>query len=204
MEQLSGEVTLLLSKIKEGDEAARERLIPIVYRELRRLASQYLRNEHRAPTIQATALINEVYIRLFGSAAVEWESRKHFYGMAAQAMRHILIDHARSKFRLRAKNSGPTITVSLDQAVTMAMDISSELLDLDEALSRLAKDEPRQEEIVELRFFAGLSEEEIAEILGISTRTVRREWNIARAWLYREISGSDKPSSGPSVETDRP
>jgi len=188
--EMPGEITQLLWRIENGDFGAREILVDVVYHELHRLANNHLRGEHRAQTIQATALIHEVYIRLFGNAAIHWENRKSFYGMAAQAMRRILVDHARDKFKLRAKGHGPISSVSLAGAVTLASTESAQMVVLDEALTRLAQQEPRQEQIVELRFFAGLDEKEIARILGISERTVQREWNVARAWLYREVSDS--------------
>jgi RNA polymerase sigma-70 factor, ECF subfamily len=187
-----GEITQLLWRIENGDAEARENLIAVVYRQLHRIARFYLRGEGRAQTIQATALIHEVYIYLFGNAPIHWNDRKSFYGMAAQAMRRILVEHARGKFKLRAKKHGPISWVSLAETVALASTESAQMIVLDEALTSLGRQEPRQVQIVELRFFAGLDEKEIARILGISERTVQREWRVARAWLYREVSDSTK------------
>ena len=182
---MSEQVTNLLFAWGEGDEAARDRLIPLVYHELRRIAAHYLRNERGNHTLQTSALVNEAYLRLVDQI-VPWQSRAHFFGIAAQLMRQILVDHART--RLRLKRGGGQAQVSLAEAEHLAEGKSADLLALDDALQALAAVDPQQGRIVELRFFAGLTIEETAEVTGLSTATVEREWRASRAWLRVELS----------------
>lgn len=189
MEPSDTDVTALLSKMAEGDASAAEKLVPIVYEELKRLARRYMRRERADHTLQTTALVHEAYLRLVGQEAVRWQGRSHFLGIAAQIMRRILTDHARRNLRL--KRGGARQILPLDEALAFSPEHSDELLKLDEALDRLAKLDPRQGRIVELRFFAGLTVEETADFLGISPKTVKRDWAVARAWLHAEVGGSD-------------
>ena len=180
----SQEITQLLLAWSDGDQAALEKLTPLVYAELHRLAKGYMFGERPGHTLQTTALINEAYMRLIDWKNVRWQGRAHFFGVAAQVMRRILVDFARA--RHYAKRGGAAAQVSLDEAVTIHEDRSAELIALDEALKSLAEIDPRKSQVVELRFFGGLSAKETAEALKVSLRTVEREWNSARAWLYRE------------------
>jgi len=181
-----GEVTNLLIELKNGNRDAESRLMPLVYGELRRLAGLYMRGERPGHTLQATALVHEAYLRLVGYEDVDWQNRAHFFGVAANLMRRILVDHARAK--QAKKRGGGDQKVSLDQAVLVRPEAPEQFLALDEALERLAKRDPRQARIVELRYFGGLSEEETAEVLEISVRTVKRDWSVARAWLYQQLN----------------
>lgn len=181
----SQDVTRLLSALTRGDEGAAAKLIPAVYDELRRLAASYMRRERPDHTLQATALVHEAYLKLVEQRSVNWQSRAHFFGVAAQLMRRILIDHARG--HLRQKRGGEQRKVALDEAVVCSEQQSEELLAVDEALQRLAKLDARQARVVELRFFGGLSVEEAAEVLGISPKTVKRDWSVAKAWLYADL-----------------
>jgi RNA polymerase sigma factor (TIGR02999 family) len=186
----SQEITQLLLAWSDGDQAALDKLTPLVYAELRRLARGYMFGERPGHTLQTTALINEAYLRLIDWKNVRWQGRAHFFGVAAQVMRRILVDFARA--RHYAKRGGTAQQVSLDEAITIHEDRSAELIALDEALKSLAEIDPRKSQIVELRFFGGLSAKETAEALKVSLRTVEREWNSARAWLYRELRGKDE------------
>jgi len=186
----SQEITQMLLAWSDGDQAALEKLTPLVYAELRRLAKGYMFGERPGHTLQTTALINEAYMRLIDWKNVRWQGRAHFFGVAAQVMRRILVDFARS--RHYAKRGGAAQQVSLDEAVTVHEDRSAELIALDEALKSLAEIDPRKSQVVELRFFGGLNAKETAEALKVSQRTVEREWNSARAWLYRELRGKDE------------
>jgi RNA polymerase sigma-70 factor (ECF subfamily) len=179
------DVTVLLSELQKGDPAAASKLIPLVYNELRRLAGHYMRQERPDHTLQATALVHEAYLKLINQRSVDWQGRAHFFGIAAQLMRRILIDHARG--HLREKRGGAQQALPLDEMLVFTPAQSSELLNLDEALERLAKLDARQSRIVELRFFGGLSNEETAEFLGISSKTVKRDWSLAKAWLHGEL-----------------
>lgn len=183
-------VTQLLIGWGQGDKEALDRLVPIVYDELRRQAARYLRRERVGHTLQTTALIHEAYLRLIDQKNVQWQNRAHFFGIAAQLMRRILVDHARTK--KRAKRGGSDVRVSLGdvQAVVKGKDL--DVVALDEALDRLAQVDEQQSKIVELRFFSGLTVEETAEVLGISTATVKRDWSMAKAWLHREISNDEQ------------
>ena len=178
-------VTQLLHDWSDGDREALDKLIPIVYEELRRQAVRYLQRERPGHTLQTTALIHEAYLRLIDQKDVRWQNRAHFFGIAAQLMRRILVDHARS--RQAAKRGGSDIKLPLEEGMIVAEGKDVNLVALDEALERLAAIDPQQSRVVELRFFSGLSVEETAAVLGVSTRTVKRDWNVAKAWLRREI-----------------
>jgi RNA polymerase sigma-70 factor, ECF subfamily len=183
----SREITHLLVAWSDGDRAALDRLVPIVQPELRRLARHYMARQQPGHTLQATALINEVYLRLIEWRNLRWQDRAHFFGVSAQLMRRTLVDHARRQQSL--KRGGDAIAISLDEAVVVSPERSADLIAIEEALHRLAAFDPRRSRIVELRFFGGLSVEETAEVLKSSPRTVKREWNLARAWLYCELTG---------------
>ncbi len=181
-----GDVTRLLSAWSDGDEEALSALMPLVYDELRSLAAAYLRRERPDHTLRTSALIHEAYLRLVDQKRVRWHNRVHFFGVAAQAMRRVLVDHARSQ--QQAKRGGGARKVSLEEALTVAPEQAPELVALDEAMERLAAIDPRQAKIVELRFFGGLTSEEIGRVLGVSIPTVTRGWRMARAWLYRSLT----------------
>jgi len=187
MPDAPGEVTRLLMGLRKGDLSAQEQLIPLVYKELRALAGRYMRHERPGHTLQPTALVHEAYIRLTGIHDINWQNRAHFFAVAAQLMRRILIDRARAQ--QAHKRGGDYAGITLDEALVAAPADSERLLALDEALNRLAKLDPRQARIVELRFFAGLTEEETAQVLEVSPRTVKRDWRVAKAWLYRQLEG---------------
>jgi len=180
------EITQLLQAWSDGSQEALDKLSPFVYEELHRLARHYMRGERRDHTLQTTELINEAYLRLIDWKNVRWQNRAHFFGVAAQMMRRILVDFARS--RRYAKRGGDGCRVSLSEAAVVA-EQSADFVALDEALQSLAEIDPRKSRIVELRFFGGLSVEETAEVLKISPRTVMRDWTLAQAWLYRELGG---------------
>lgn len=179
------EITHLLAAWRGGDESALERLVPVVERELRRLAGHYMRRERDGHTLQTTALINEVYLRLVDGPHISWESRAHFYGIAAKLMREVLVDYARSRRRL--KRGGDAAQVSLSEAAVLTEEKSAELVALHEALNKLAAIDPRKSRVVELRYFVGLSAEEVAEVLKVSVATVMRDWSMARSWLRKEV-----------------
>lgn len=182
------DVTVLLTQINNGDSNAPEELLPLVYGELRKLAGGYLKNERPDHTLQPTALVHEAYIRLVDWQNIDWKNRAHFFAVAAQVMRNILVDHARKK---KAEIHGGNLQkLALDEAISFSNTKEVDLVDLDDALQDLAKLDERQSKIVELRFFAGLTIEETAHALGISTMTVSREWNFAKAWLYRRLSNN--------------
>ncbi len=181
-----GELTALLRAWGSGDLQARDELLPLVYGELRRRAAAYLRRERADHTLQPTALIHEAYLRLVGQQLVTWQNRAQFLGVAAQMMRRILVDHARAQ--RAAKRPAADMRVTLDERIGAAEPVDSELLLLNQALGELAAFDPRQAQIMELRYFGGLSEREVAEVLAISRSTVTREWQTARAWLYRRLT----------------
>jgi RNA polymerase sigma factor (TIGR02999 family) len=183
------EVTQLLLDWSNGDKAALDKLMPVVYQELRRLARHYMRGERPGHTLQTTALVNEAYMRLVDYKRMRWQDRAHFFAAAAQVMRRILIDHARS--HLYQKRGGGARKVSLDQAAELSAERASDLIAVDAALAELAELDPRKSQIVELRFFGGLSVEETAEVLGVSPPTVQREWRKAKAWLHRAIEAGE-------------
>jgi RNA polymerase sigma factor (TIGR02999 family) len=178
-------VTQLLVDWSSGNQAAHDELMPLVYDDLRRLARRYMRGEGSGHTLQTTGLVNEAYLRLVDQKNVRWQSRAHFFGIAAQMMRRILVDHARK--RQRIKRGGGAFRVSLDKAEAVALEKPTDLLALDEALTRLSELDVRKSRIVELRFFGGLSIEETAEVLQVSPGTVMRDWTLAKAWLYRAL-----------------
>lgn len=180
------DVTQILAQIENGDTAAAERLLPLVYRELRRLAEARLSREAPGQTLQATALVHEVYLRLLGASSPNWQSKAHFFGAAAEAMRRILIDAARKKATVR--HGGQMARVQLDQLDLADHAPSDDILALDEALERLAQDEPIVAKVVSLRYFAGLTIEQTASALDLSVRTVNRHWVFAKAWLLRELN----------------
>lgn len=179
------EVTALLVEVAKGNRAAQDQLVPLVYGELKRLARAYMRRERDDHTLQTTALVHEAYLKLVRNQAPDWQGRSHFFGIAAQLMRQILIDHARG--RLRRKRSGAAVVLPLNEALTFSPEHSEELVRLDEALERLSKLDARQSQIVELRFFGGLSVEDTAKYLGVSPKTVKRDWAVAKVWLHREL-----------------
>ena len=179
------EVTRLLIAWRNGDRAAFDQLIPLVEADLRRLARVRLKGERRDHTLQPSALVNETYLRLINEKAVDWQDRAHFFAIASDRMRDILVDHARR--RARAKRGGHAIRVSLTNADKLVDEPLPEIIAVDEALKTLAAADARQSRIVVLRYFGGLTEEEVAEVLNLSTRTVRREWKSARAWLYSQL-----------------
>jgi len=182
------EITQLLAEWRDGNQAALDDLYPLVYAELHRLARRYMSRERKGHTLQTTALINEAYVRLVDQREVQWANRSHFFAISAQIMRRILIDHARRY--AYAKRGGGARQVSLDETATVALGDLSEFLRLDEALKSLAELDPRRSQVVELKYFGGLNNDEIAGVLKISKNTVIRDWNMARAWLYSELSGS--------------
>ena len=185
------DVTRILHEWKDGNREALDRLIPIVYDELRTIASRQLAREWRHDRLQTTTVVNEAYVKLFAQREVDWQNRGHFFAIAAQLMRRILVDHARRE--LREKHGGGVIHVELSDALSTAAETSLDVLDavaLDAALQKLEALDPDQGRIVELRFFGGLTVEETAAALGISPATVKREWAVAKGWLYRELTGS--------------
>lgn len=178
-------ITHLLKEWSDGDQQALEDLAPLVYDELRQQAARYLRKERPNHSLQATALIHEAFLRLIDVKEVEWQNRAHFFAIAANLMRRILVDHARK--RDAEKRGGSQIWLTLDESLAVAQETDVDLLAIDEALDRLAAIDPQQARIVELRFFSGLTVEETATALDISPKTVKRDWSVARAWLRREI-----------------
>jgi RNA polymerase sigma-70 factor, ECF subfamily len=186
------EVTQLLLAWSGGDRAARDELMPLVYEELRRLAHRYMNRERPDHTLQTSALVNEAYLRLIDQKDVKWQNRAHFLGIAAQMMRRILVDHARK--RSFAKRGGAVSSVPLEEAVIVSPERAAEVIALDDALNNLTELDPRKSQIIELRFFGGLSIEETAEVLGVSPGTVMRDWTFAKAWLRREIFGAKSKS----------
>jgi RNA polymerase sigma factor (TIGR02999 family) len=189
------EVTRLLKNWRSGDESALDRLMPLVYDELHRIARRYMRRERVGHTLQTSALVNEAYLRLVGRREIEWQNRAHFFAVAAQVMRRLLVDYARG--RKFAKRGGDRLQVTLDEQAGAFEEQPAEVLALHEALEKLATVDQRKSQLVELRYFGGMSVEETAEVLGVSGITVKREWLKAKAWLYREIhkSGSHKPGA---------
>jgi RNA polymerase sigma factor (TIGR02999 family) len=184
----SDNLTALLVEWREGDEAALNRLMPLVYDQLRRIAHRYVQRERDGHTLQTSALINEAYLRL-ADQEVAWQNRSHFFAVTARVMRHILIDHARR--RRYAKHGGEARQVPIEEASAMSLERAAELIALEEALDELAKLDQRKSRVVELRYFGGLSLEETAEVLDISLMTVRRDWRAAKAWLYRQLKETE-------------
>lgn len=189
---MSGErknqVTQILHDWSGGDREAPERLMPLVYDEMRRIARSFISRERQGHTLQPTALVNEAYLRLVDQNSVSWQSRAHFYSVAASMMRRVLIDHAR--MRATEKRGGGAVRLSIEDVQVPIEERAANFVAMDEALERLSQFNERGRKIVEMRFYAGMSEEEIAEVLGVSTRTVLRDWKAARVWLFRELSQS--------------
>jgi RNA polymerase sigma factor (TIGR02999 family) len=199
-ETSTSEVTQLLLAWGNGDKAALDRLMPLLYDELRRLAASYLRRERDGHTLETSALAHEAYMRLVDQNLVQWRNRAHFFGIAAQMMRRILVDHARS--HRYAKRGGGARRVSLDEAPQLGVQRAPDLVALDDALQALAQVDPEKARIVELRFFGGLTTEEVAEVMGVSTATVTRHWRLARAWLYRALSNGAPGAATENASAD--
>ena len=185
-DELQHEVTRILNEWSDGDANAPERLMPFVYDELRRRARSYLARERNSHTLQPTALVHEAYLRLIDQTRINWQNRAHFFALAANTMRRVLIDHARA--HTTGKRGGAAVRLSIEDVQIPLEQRAADLVALDEALEELAKFDERKSKIVEMRFFGGLTDEEIAEVLGVSSRTVLRDWKTARLWLYRELS----------------
>lgn len=185
VEDQSSEITRLLRAWSSGDQAALDQLMPLVYQELRKMAGRYMSRQNPDHTLQTTALIHEAYLRLVDQTQKQWNGSAHFFAVAATAMRHILVDYARS--RQVAKRGGEIPVISLEEAAIVSAERAAEVVALDDALKTLAEIDPRKSKIVELRYFGGLSVEETAEVVQVSPVTVMRDWNLARAWLYREL-----------------
>ncbi len=181
------DVTILLDAWGKGDKSALDKLTPLIYSELERLARRYMSREQASPTLETGVLLNEAFLRLVRWKTARFENRSHFYGLASQIMRRVLVDHARS--RGYQKRGGPVRPLSLDEAIAVSPERSSDLVALDEALQRLASFDERKGRVVELRFFGGLTVEETAEVLQVSPCTIMRDWNLAKAWLHRELRG---------------
>jgi len=182
----AGDITRLLGEFKAGSKAAESRLLEIVYPELRKIAGRYLRRETSGHTLQPTALVNEAYLQLMGQRDKEWQNRSHFFAVAAQLMRRILVDYART--RKAGKREGGRQRLELTDALMVSEDRLDEIISVDSALDKLAEFDARKSRVVELRFFGGLTEEEVADVLQVNTRTVRRDWNFAKAWLHGELN----------------
>ena len=194
-----GEITKLLHAWSEGDQSALERLTPIVFDELHRLAGRYMKRERPGHSLQTTALVNEAYMRLVDYNRMEWQDRAHFFAVSAQLIRRILVEHAR---RHNLRRGGGVQHVSLEEAAVVGGRRSADLVALDDAMNSLARIDPRKVQVVEMRFFGGLSVEETAEVLKVSTVTVMRDWSTAKAWLYRELAGGSSDGLR-SMETSR-
>jgi RNA polymerase sigma factor (TIGR02999 family) len=180
------EVTELLIEWSNGDKAALDKLMPLIHEELRRLAHYYMSHERPGHTLQTSALVNEAYLRLVNREGVHWQNRAHFFAIAAQVMRTILVDHARS--HAYAKRGGGAHKIELDEAMIVSRERAAEVVALDDALKELANFDPQQSRVVELRFFGGLTIEETAEVLDLSPATIKREWSTAKAWLYQQVA----------------
>ncbi len=193
MDSDTSRISRLLGRVREGNQQAQQELLPLVYQELRRIASRYMMRERADHTLQTTALVHEAYLRMVGQEpSVDWQNRAHFFAVAATVMRRILVDYARS--RSSQKRGGKRPHLVLDEALVFDSNRLEEVLAVDEALSRLQEWDPRQSHIVEMRFFGGLTEKEIAEALDVSVRTVKRDWSFARAWLKNELSRQADPN----------
>jgi RNA polymerase sigma-70 factor (ECF subfamily) len=185
-EAAAQDISTLLRAWSDGDQSALERLTPVVYDELHRLARRYMKGERSGHSLQTTALVNEAYMRLVDYERMQWQNRAHFFAVSAQLMRRILVEHAR---RHNLKRGGGVQHIALDEAALVCGDQDTDLVALDDAMNGLARIDPRKVQVVEMRFFGGLSVEETAEVLKVSPVTVKRDWRAARAWLYRELSG---------------
>lgn len=190
---MPGEITQLLAEIREGNRTAESHLAALVYDDLHRMADRCMRRERPDHSLQATILVHEAYIRLVNQEDQNWQNRSHFFAIAARLMREILIDHARS--RRAIKRGGPRPALRLDDVIVVSEDRLEEIIGIDKALTRLAEKDARLARIVELRFFGGLTEEEIGEVLGVTARTVKRDWRVAKAWLHGELSGGTDDDS---------
>src|SRR6266567_6315512 len=187
MPEADGDVTILLAQVREGNREAGDRLIPLIYSELRRMAGAYMNGERSGHTLQATALVHEAYLRMINDRPADWRNRAHFFAIAAHTMRQVLLDYARR--RHAEKRGGPEARkVDIEEALLIAPEKLEDLLALDEALEQLAQFDPQQSRLIELRFFAGLNVEDAAEVMGLSTATVKREWRSAKAWLHRALA----------------
>lgn len=191
------ELTRLLEAVSEGNRSAVDQLLPIVYHELRALAQRRLSAERSDHTLQATALVHEAYMKLIDQREVQWQNRAHFFGVAALAMRRILVNHAKAKGRVKRGGGGARVELTEAAAITAEPDL--DIVALDEAMKRLAEVDERAARVVELRFFGGMSVEETAEVLQVAPATVKRDWTIARAWLLREIQKGDESDDGPGA-----
>jgi len=189
VEASARQITTILQRWSQGDDHALDSLMPLVYHELRRIASYILKGERPGNTLQPTALVSEAYLKLAGGTKMRWQDRAHFFAVAARAMRQILVDYARR--HQREKRGGKAQRLQLDEALVFAVERSEELLALDEAMDRLAAVDQRKARVVELRFFAGLENKEIGEVLNVSANTVMRDWNLAKAWLRREMQSGE-------------
>jgi RNA polymerase sigma factor (TIGR02999 family) len=197
-DQPTPQITHLLRAWSKGDQGALDQLAPMVYKELRRIAFKYMRNERPGNTLQTTALVNEVYLRMVDAASVDWRDRAHFFAVSSQMMRRILVDRARA--RCAAKRGGPARRVNLDDIPARASSREPEIVALDDALEALAEVDPRKAKVIELRFFGGMEVEEAATVLGVSPQTVMRDWKLGKAWLLRELSqAKDKPVESASL-----
>jgi RNA polymerase sigma-70 factor, ECF subfamily len=191
MQPRAEQITQLLQSWNQGDQGAAEKLVPLVYDELHRLAHRYMSEERPGHVLQTTALVNEAYLRLVDSEPANWEGRSHFFGICAQVMRHILVDWARSRQAL--KRGGDVPALDFQEALSAAKQSDTDLVAIDEALNALAVVDARKSQVVELRFFGGMSVKETAEVLKISPETVQRDWKLAKSWLRRELSGEHQP-----------
>ena len=185
MQNSPRDVTELFTEWTKGDRASLDALMPFIYKELHLLAHRYLGSERQNHTLQTTALVNEVYLLLAGQRRVNWKNKSHFFAVCAHLVRRVLVDYARNKHR--AKRGGGCAAIDLDSAPVMSAERSSEFIILDEALDQLERIDPRKRQIIEFRYFGGLTTEQVAELLGISPRTVMRDWQLAKAWLHREM-----------------
>ena len=195
MDSSPAKITSLLNKLAEGDQEAAAKLVPLVYNELRRIAASRLRHERPDHTLQTTALVHEAYIKLAGQPDAKWKNRSQFFAVASQVMRRILVDYARAQ--LRSRRGGRPQKIPLDEVVLVSSDRTEELLSVHESLLRLEKLDPRQGRVVELRYFGGLSVDEIAEVVGVTPRTVARDLNMAKAWLYGDLRQQSSNTASP-------
>ena len=195
MQTQAGEITRLLAGWREGDRGALDNLFPLIRTELYRLARRHLGRENKNHAMQPSSLVQEAFLRILPGAGVEWENRAHFFAVASQVMRHVLVDYARE--RRRAKRGGAAVHIPVDAAVVLSPEQVEHIVALDLALQRLAKSDERKSRVFEMRFFGGLSVEDAAEVLGVAPNTVIRDWNFARAWLRRELSGAGTTDCGP-------
>ena len=195
MQTQAGEITRLLAGWREGDRGALDNLFPLIRTELYRLARRHLGRENKNHAMQPSSLVQEAFLRLLPGAGAKWQNRAHFFAVASQVMRHVLVDYARE--RRRAKRGGAAVHIPVDAAVVLSPEQVEHIVALDLALQRLAKSDERKSRVFEMRFFGGLSVEEAAEVLGVAPNTVIRDWNFARAWLRRELSGAGTTDCGP-------